>query len=390
MKMPSRRNIILIALAVIVLVAVIFAFIPDAVSVDVATVTRAPLQVLVEEEGETRIEDRYVVTAPVAAYARRIDVREGDQVSQGEALVQLEPPRAADLDPRSQAQAEARVQAAAAAVEDAAVLAQRTAADRERIETLFDAGAVAEREMEEARAAAVRASAALAAARADLNAARAAASTGGTGARAVPDVLRAPAAGRVLAVHRRSEGHVNPGEPLLEIGDTHNIEITVDVLSQDAVRIEPGMRVIVDEWGGDKPLDAVVTRVEPEGVTTISALGVEEQRVPVRASITSPAQQWAGLGSGYRVLARFVIWEGADVLQVPTSALFRSATGDGWAVFAIEDGRAVQREVQVGRQAGLSAQIIDGIEQSDEVIIHPPNELEDGARVSARNRQPPP
>lgn len=384
MKKPGRRTIILIALATLVLVALIFAFLPDPVNVDVATVTRGPLQVTVEEEGETRIEDRYVVTSPVAAYARRIQLREGDEVAQGEVLVQLEPPRAANLDPRSQAQAEARIQAAAAAVEDASVVAQRAATDRERMETLFDAGAITQREVEEARAAAVRANAAVDAARAELDAARAAARAGGASASAVPEALSAPAAGRVLAVHRRSEGHVNPGEPLLEVGDTRNIEITADVLSQDAVRIEPGMRVVIDEWGGETPLEAVVTRVEPEGVTTISALGVEEQRVPVRASITSPAQQWAGLGSGYRVLARFIIWDGADVLQLPTSALFRTTTGDGWAVFAVEDGRAVLRDVQVGLQAGLSARITGGLEEGDQVIIHPPNELEDGARVSRR------
>jgi HlyD family secretion protein len=386
MKKPGRRRIILIVVAVLMVTAVVFAFLPDPVDVDVAAVTRGPLQVIVEEEGETRIEDRYVVTSPVAAYARRIQLEAGDVVEQGQPLVQLEPPRATDLDPRSQAQAEARVRAAAAAVEDAAVVVQRTAADRDRIETLYNAGAVTQVEREVARAAAVRATAALDAARAELSAARAAARGGGASAQAVPDVLRAPAGGRVLAVHRRSEGHVNPGEPLLEVGDTRGIEVSADVLSQDAVRIRPGMRVIVDQWGGDTPLEAVVTRVEPEGVTTVSALGVEEQRVPVRANLTSAAGEWAGLGSGFRVIARFVVWESDNVLRIPTSALFRSESGDGWEVFAIENGRAVRRDVQVGRQAGLAAQILDGLEEGDEVIVHPPNELEDGSRVSRRNR----
>jgi HlyD family secretion protein len=384
MKKPTRRQTILLAAGILILIIVVFAFLPDRVPVDIAEVTRGPLLVIVEEEGETRIHDRYVVTAPVAAYARRIDVEAGDVIVQGQPLVQLEPPRATDLDPRAQAQAQAAVNTAAAVVEDAAVVAQRTAADRERMQTLHDAGAITQVELEEARAAAVRAAARLHGAQAELSAARAAARTGGSTTSAVPDALRAPAAGRVLTVHRRSEGHVNPGEPLLEIGDTRGIEVIVDVLSQDAVRIRPGMRVIIDQWGGDTPLTAVVTRVEPEGMTTVSALGVEEQRVPVRANLTSPAGEWAGLGSGYRVLARFVIWEGDDILQIPTSALFRSESGAGWEVFAVENGRAARRAVQVGQQAGLTAQVLDGLAAGDEVVVHPPNELADGSRVSRR------
>jgi HlyD family secretion protein len=384
MNKPTRRQTILLAAGILILIIVVFAFLPDRVPVDIAEVTRGPLLVIVEEEGETRIHDRYVVTAPVAAYARRIDVEAGDVIVQGQPLVQLEPPRATDLDPRAQAQAQAAVNTAAAVVEDAAVVAQRTAADRERMQTLHDAGAITQVELEEARAAAVRAAARLHGAQAELSAARAAARAGGSTTSAMPDALRAPAAGRVLTVHRRSEGHVNPGEPLLEIGDTRGIEVIVDVLSQDAVRIRPGMRVIIDQWGGDTPLTAVVTRVEPEGMTTVSALGVEEQRVPVRANLTSPAGEWAGLGSGYRVLARFVIWEGDDILQIPTSALFRSESGAGWEVFAVENGRAARRAVLVGQQAGLTAQVLDGLAAGDEVVVHPPNELADGSRVSRR------
>ena len=386
MKKPSRRNMVLIAIAGLVVIAVVFAFLPDAVPVDVATAARGPLAVIVEEEGETRIEDRYVVTAPVAAYARRITLEPGDEVAQGEVLVQLEPPRTTALDPRSQNQANAQVRAAVAAVEEAAVVAQRADADRGRMQTLFDAGAITVREMEEARAAAIRAHAALDAARAQLTSARAAASRDGSSGSGVPDAIRAPAAGRVLAVHRRSEGHVNPGEPLLEVGDTRGIEVRSEVLSQDAVRIRPGMRVIVDEWGGDTPLEAVVTRVEPEGVTTVSALGVEEQRVPVIATLTSPAGEWAGLGSGYRVLARFVLEESPNALQIPASALFRSPDGDDWQVFVIEGGNAVRRAVSVAQQAGLVAGIRNGLREGEEVVVHPPNELEDGSRVKVRTR----
>jgi HlyD family secretion protein len=195
-------------------------------------------------------------------------------------------------------------------------------------------------------------------------------------------VIRAPAAGQVRTVHRTSEGPVNPGEPLLEIGNTRTIEVRVDVLSEDAVQIEPGTRVRIHDWGGETVLDAVVTRVEPEAITKISALGVEEQRVPVRASITSPDKLWGGLGSGYRVVAQFIVWENANVLQVPTAALFR--TDDGWATFVVDNGRARLRRVEIGQQGGLATQVLEGLADGEVVVVHPPNELEDGARVATR------
>lgn len=382
MGRPSRRTLLLAVAGVVVALALLYAFVPDPIPVDTAVAARGPLQVVVEEEGETHIEDRYVITAPVAAYLGRIRLEAGDTVGRGEVVARLERPRSAILDPRTRAQAQARLRAAEAALADAAVAVERTAADRERARALLRAGAVSPQRMEEADAAARRAVAEREAARAERAAALAELRGGREGAGEVPEVLRAPAAGRILSVRRRSEGHVAPGEPLIEVGDTRRLEIRADVLSQDAVRIRPGTRVIVDQWGGDTTLDAVVTRVEPEAVTEVSALGVEEQRVPVRADLTSPPEAWAGLGSGYRVLARFVVWEEEDVLQVPTSALFR--TDQGWGVFAVEGGRAVRRAVELGRQAGLASQVLSGIANGDTVVVHPPNELEDGARVGPR------
>ncbi|NJD10106.1 MAG: HlyD family efflux transporter periplasmic adaptor subunit [Gemmatimonadetes bacterium] len=194
------------------------------------------------------------------------------------------------------------------------------------------------------------------------------------------ELLRAPAAGRVLSLRRRSEGQVNPGDTLVVIGDTERLEITADVLSQDAVRIRPGTRVLVAQWGGEGTLEASVTRVEPQAHTVVSSLGVEEQRVNVVAALAGGPLP-AGLGSGFRVLARFVIWEGGDVLQVPSSALFRTA--DGWAVFAVENGRAVERRVRIGQQAGLATQLLDGLDPGTEVIVHPGNQVADGVRVAA-------
>jgi HlyD family secretion protein len=197
----------------------------------------------------------------------------------------------------------------------------------------------------------------------------------------VARVVRAPAAGRVLQLHQRSAGFVNAGEPLVDIGDPGKLEVAVRVLSRDAVRIHPGTRVILDQWGGDHPLEATVTRVEPVGETEVSALGVEEQRVTVLASITSPMAARSRLGAGYRVLARFIIWSAPDVLRVPTAAVF--TRGEGTAAFVVEDGRAVLRQVTLGHRAGLQAEVVGGLREGDVVIVHPANDVEAGVRVKA-------
>ena len=173
---------------------------------------------------------------------------------------------------------------------------------------------------------------------------------------------------------------MNAGEPILEVGNAERLEIWTDVLSQDAVRIRPGTRVLIDRWGGDALLEAVVSRVEPQATTEISALGVEEQRVEVVADIVSPPGMWENLGTGYRVLSRFVIWENDRVLRIPTGALFR--TEDGWAVFAVENDTAVRKPVTVGRRAGLAVQVLSGLDEEDVVIVHPDAAIEEGVRVS--------
>jgi HlyD family secretion protein len=223
----------------------------------------------------------------------------------------------------------------------AEVTADLAIKERRRIERLFESGSVSLQRLEQVVSEADQAVANLDSARAVVNAALADLATARAAledessldtVQSVREVLHSPEAGKVLAIHRKSEGLVNPGESLIEIGDTNRIEVKVDVLSQDAVRIRPGDRVLIDQWGGDSPLEAVVDRIEPAGITVVSALGVEEQRVNVFAKLVSPPEVWSDLGSGYRVLAGFVIWENDSVLQVPTSALFR--TENGWAVFA--------------------------------------------------------
>jgi len=194
--------------------------------------------------------------------------------------------------------------------------------------------------------------------------------------------IRSPISGRILKLEHECEGPVRTGEPLMEVGDPTVLEVEVDVLSADAVKIKPGMKVLFDRWGGDEPLQGVVRTVEPVAFTKISALGVEEQRVLVISDFTSPKELWERLGDGYRVEAQFVIWQNDDTLQVPTSSLFRYQ--DGWAVFVIDNNRARLRAIKVGHRSGLTAQILDGVKQGERVVNHPGDEIENGTRVKVR------
>ncbi len=364
----NRKHITLGSVAVLVLAALVWSFLPKPVPVQTAEVRRGPLQVIVEQEARTEVADRYAVSSPVTAWVRRIGFVVGDSVVAGQALAYLEPPRTPVLDPSGRTSAQARVRAAEAAAEHA-----RT--ERERIERLAESGSATRQALERAVSEAERADAELAAARAALRRAS------GAGDLTVEEVLRSPVAGRVLSVPNRSARQVNPGEPLVVVGSTQSLEVHADVLSQDAVRIRTGTPVLLDQWGGDEPLEAVVTRVEPQGFTSVSSLGVEEQRVPVVAVIQSPPERWDGsLGAGYRVLARFIVWEGEDVLQVPSGALFRA--GEAWAAFVVERGHAERRTVRIGQQAGLATQVLEGLSEGDEVIVHPGNDIDDGVAVS--------
>jgi HlyD family secretion protein len=195
-------------------------------------------------------------------------------------------------------------------------------------------------------------------------------------------MVRAPIDGRILKVHHECEGVVRAGEPLLEVGAPEQLEVEVDVLSADAVKIQPGMRVLFDRWGGSEDLEGRVRVIEPVGFTKFSALGVEEQRVLVIADFTSPPEQWQRLGDGYRVEARFILWQENNVLQIPASSLFR--INDQWAVFIINEGKAEARTVEVGQRNGLIAQVLSGLIEGDRVINHPSEEIEQGSRVRPR------
>ncbi len=340
-----------------------------------------------------------MISAPVAGYLQRITLEVGDAVQQGQTLALMEPLRPDVLDVRSRALAEAKVSAAQAAVNSAE---QKTGAaraeaeyarnDHARKKQLQAKALVSREELEQAATRSRQAAAelrsaefAVEVARFELEAAQTALrySISGNGDNAAETVaLKAPIASRVLQIHHESEGVVATGEPLMEIGDPAALEIAVDVLSADAVRIRPGTAVQLLRWGGPQSLDAVVRTVEPTGFTRISALGVEEQRVWVIADLVSPRAEWEQLGDGYRVEANFLLWQEDDVLQVPASALFR--VGDDWSVFVAENGKARLRTVSVGRSSGLATQVLDGLQAGEQVILHPDDRIGEGVRVEAK------
>jgi HlyD family secretion protein len=380
----------------LVLLALVWGFWPRPVMVETAVVERRHLQVTVEEEGRTRVKDRYVLYAPVAGYLRRIELEVGDTAEAGEPLALLDPLRPAVLDPRARAEAEARVSGARSAlaraestVRHAQAEAELAAEEYRRREELLAGGLVSRSEFDQARsrmraleALSRAAGSAVEVARYDLEAALASlrySAVGGQDAPAETVPVRSPVAGRVLKLLQESAGVVPAGHPLLEVGDPGRLEVEVEVLSRDAVRILPGGRVLFERWGGAEILEGVVRIVEPTGFTKISALGVEEQRVLVIADLASPPEAWQRLGDGYRVEARFVVWEREDALTVPASALFRR--DDGWAVFVVEHGRARFRAVRLGQGSGLFSEVLDGLSRGEEVIVHPDDSVDAGVRV---------
>lgn len=395
-KAQWRRRIAFFVIVAAVAGGLYSGFRPQPIAVDSGVATRGPLRVTIQQEGRTRVVDRYVVSAPVSAYARRVELDVGDAVKRGDALAYLEPPRAEVLDVRRNAEALARVEAAQdnlnAAGQNALVaranaeLAQKELA---RIKALRAGKYVSAEAEDRAAAEAERTASALrsaefaaATARHVLEAERTALEYSGKAGARKPVTVRSPVNGRVLKIPRISEGVVAAGQALLEIGDPSALEVEVDVLTADAVRLKPGTRVVFERWGGEGMLEGAVRVVEPAGFTKVSALGVEEQRVWVIVSFTSPPAKWQQLGDGYRVEAQFILWEESNVLQVPSSALFRE--GEGWSLFAVQEGRAVKRSVKAGQRNGLSAQILSGIAEGERVIVHPDDRVRDGVKVALR------
>lgn len=399
MNVVWRRRLFWLVILLLIIAALVYGFRPQPRLVDVASASQGPMRVSVEEEGKTRVIDRYDVSAPVAGTACRIDMDVGDPVKKGQVLTMIKPLESQALDPRSWAEAQSRVAAAESALHAAEQTAKSARAEMDlaekelsRLRPLFEKGHVSQGQLDQAaatvqttRAASRSARFSIDVARHELEAARTALSYTGADSQANPEgnvPVSSPIDGRLLAIHQECEGVVAAGQSLLVVGDTRSLEIETEVLSADAVKIKPGMRVEFHRWGGEKPLLGRVRTVEPVGFTKVSALGVEEQRVLVISDITSDSTEWQSLGDGYRVEAEFILWEADDVLQIPASALFRF--NDGWALFVIENEKAVLRMVKVGKRNGLSAQIFEKLMEGEKVITHPDNNIDDGVSVKLR------
>ena len=399
--MQIKRRIWLFIILGSIVLAIGYGFMPKPVIVETAAVKTGYMKVTVDEEGKTRVINRFIVSAPVAGFARRIELDVGDIVQKEQVIIELEPLRSTVLNPRSRAEAEARVAAAQASLQAAKenVLAAGASAefakkDFGRITALFQDELVTREKLDEAETETRRADAALRSSefavevvRYEMEAAHTALKY--SAAREPKKytekvIIRTPISGSVLKISHESEGVVREGESLIEIGDPHLLEVEVDVLSADAVKIKTGTPVLFERWGGDSPLKGRVRVIEPAGFTKISALGVEEQRVLVISDIVSPPGEWEQLGDGYRVEASFILWENNSVLQIPASALFRY--GDSWAVFVRKDRKAALRKVEIGYRNGLSAEITSGLAEGESVITHPDSSIRDGTRVRLRKQ----
>lgn len=413
--MRLLKRILLILLGVAVIGAIVYATLPKPVEVDVAEVERGSMTVRVEGDGQTRVRDRYEITSPLYGNLARIELDPGDDVEAGTVLARITPLEPPLLDARSSAELEARAKAAAAskAQSEAAVaraessldFAQR---DLDRIRTLAAQGTLSQAELEQAELEAKQAAKALESARFGVRVARYELEMAKAAVGRVEDgrkgekkkgkkpeakdgeaelgpglEIKAPLDGRILRIFREHEGVVNPGESLLELGDPSNLEIVVDVLTEDAVEIRPGAPVVIERWGGDERLHGRVRLVEPSAYTKLSALGVEEQRVNVIVDITEPPGQWEGLGDGYRVEVGITTWQDDDVIKVPAGALHRH--GDRWATFVLEDEGVVREQtVEVGRRSGLEVEIVEGLEPGQTVIVYPSDRVFDGVEAVPR------
>jgi HlyD family secretion protein len=386
------KRVFMTLVAAVAVILIVLAFRPKPVDVEATRVVKGPLQVTVDEDGETRAHDRFTLGAPIAGRLSRIEFHEGDQVGPESVLATISP---LPLDAREVAEIRARIQSAEARKREAEEQLARWENDHaqalrelNRVRLLAKGRLIAQQEYEKAESKQASTSKEVEAAKFRLQSAAADVQREKAGLVSLEAqqnqsgklvVISPPARCNILRILEKSERVVPFGTPIIVLSNPKKIEIVVDLLSTDAVKVKPGAPVIIENWGGPAPLRARVRTVEPYAFTKVSALGIEEQRANVIADfIDSPD----GLGDGYRLDARIVIWEGAGLLKVPASALFR--VGDEWSAFVIENGRTRLLPVEVGHRNALEAEIVKGLNEGAEVVLHPANGLKDGARVIRR------
>lgn len=386
------RRLIPIAAGLAVIAFLVWAFLPRPVEVELAKVAPRTLEVSVEEEGEARIREVFTVSATIVGKLQRISLHAGDEVKEGDTVAAIGPAAPVLLDSRSRAVAEATAAAAQAAMDLARAQLEQAEATRDfaageanRASALYAKGAVSQRtydnavrDQKTAQAAVSSALANLSVRDKELESALAVLKSDGGGKCCVSII--APESGRVLRVLTESEQVVQPGTPILELGDPGNLEIVVDLLSRDAVRVAVGAEATVTGWGG-APIAAKVERVEPSAVTKVSALGIEEQRVTVILALTGAPADWKELGHGFRVIARIAIWRQEGVLTIPVGALFRD--GRDWATYVVREGRVALQRIELGERNEDFAQVLGGMSDGDEVVLHPSDQVTEGVRITA-------
>lgn len=381
---------LVVVLLAAVAAAVIVALLPKPVPVETATVEQGPLRVTIDEDGRTRVQDRYVITSPLAGNVARIELEPGAHVDGEKVIARIEPIPPPLLDARAKSELQARVHVSEASLrQSSAAIARaetRVTFTKRQVERLRGLGTnvsseeLDTAELDAATAAKERESAKFAArvAQHELEMSKAAFARS-TATSTEQFEIRSPIVGSVLKILRESEGVVSAGEPLMEVADPRALEIVVDVLTSDAVEIQPGDPVVIERWGGEGTLAAHVRLVEPSAFTKVSSLGVEEQRVNVVIVLDDPYERWRALGDGYSVEAAIVIWEDPAAVQVPTSALVR--TVEGWSVFVLEGESVRAQPVTLGRRGLRAVQITEGLTPGQTVIVHPTDRIKDGVKV---------
>ena len=401
MDVKNRRLLLWSIIASILAAGLFSTFKEQPILVDIGVVGLGPLEVSVSEEGETRVRDVYELSSPIMGRVLRLEVEAGDQVAAAETVVaNIEPTDPTFLDVRSEKEAKAAVSAAKAELSlakaqlnEAESELEFAFSELERAQRLVDRKLVSERELDQAKknyktkvASVETAQASIKARESELAQAKARLVTPITAQNSIEECkclsLFAPASGKILRVLHESEGVIDAGDVLVEIGDISDLEIVVDFLSIDAVQIKPGQQVAIEEWGGESYLNGVVNKVEPFGYTKVSSLGIEEQRVDVIIDITDVYEKWQSLGHGYQVEARVILWRDDNVLKLPITSLFRS-NGE-WSVFVVKDNRAVLKKVQIGKKNAFEAQVLTGVTKDELVILHPSNKINEGVLIDER------
>lgn len=391
-----KRNWVWVVLALVVTFFFYLGFRPPTQLVDTNEVRRALFEQTISEEGKTRVKDRYVVTAPVSGYLERVLLEAGDRVNSAEPLFTVSANAVALLDNRTKAQAEANLAAAESALKTAQAAAdaeqarlQFAQAEFQRLQTIAKQGFVAADRLDQAAAHLRTAQAAMRSAEFQVQTARHQRDNAQYWLRSFAQAngeaikIQSPVNGVILKRYRESAGVINAGEPVLEIADTRSLEIEVDVLSADAVRVQPGMQVRIEHWGGDNSLLGTVARIEPAGFTKYSALGVEEQRVWVIVDFAQPENPIPdNLGDGYRVEATFIMWQADNLLQAPSNALIHE--GEEIFVYRVADGRAHKIPIKIGRRSGLWVEVLEGVTEGDRLVSHPDENIEEGVRIELR------